>query len=228
MNKIVITGANGTIGSVLRKGFKNKYQITGIDLPEVDIRDYNELLKVFHEKDVIIHLAWNAKYENFRSERIDTDNIKMADNVYRCASEKRVKRVVMASSIHADYFYEWNKEKDGLLSPEKLIGPDSPYGASKIFIESLGRYHANSNRLEVICLRFGGVNQEDEIDKTEEGFDKVWLSHNDCVSLVERCIESSNVENNFQVIYGVSNNSSRIHNNSNKLGWIPKDNSEYK
>lgn len=228
MKKIVITGAKGTIGIVLKKGFEGRYNIIEADLPEIDAREYEKLLQIFHEKDIVINLAWNAKIENFRSERICADNIIIADNVYRAANEKKVKRVIMASSIHADNFCEWDKERNGLLFPDKLIGPDSPYGASKIFIESLGRYHAKNKGLEVVCLRFGGVNPKDEIDKTEEGFEKVWLSHRDCVNLVEKCIEAPNISDNFQIIYGISNNSSRIHNNLNKLGWIPKDNSEYK
>lgn len=226
MKKIVITGAKGTIGNVLKKVFKDKYKIIEADLPEIDAREYEKLLQVFHEKDIVINLAWNAKIENFKSDRICADNIIIADNIYRSANEKRIKRVIMASSIHADNFYDWDTNKNGLLSSNKVIGPDSPYGASKIFIESLGRYHAQKNGLEVVCLRFGGVNPKDEIDKTEEGFEKIWLSHKDCASLIERCIESSDIPDNFQIIYAISNNSSRIHDNSNKLGWIPKDNSE--
>lgn len=228
MKNIVITGANGTIGNVIKKAFKDKYKIIEADLPEIDAREYEKLLQVFHEKDIVINLAWNAKIENFRSDRICADNIIIADNIYRSANEKGVKRVIMASSIHADSFYDWDVKRNGLLSSDKVIGPDSPYGASKIFIESLGKYHAQKKGLEVICLRFGGVNSEDKIDKTEDGFEKIWLSHKDCVSLIERCIEAPSIPNNFQIIYAVSNNSSRIHDNSNEIGWIPKDNSEYK
>ncbi|MBI1978998.1 MAG: NAD(P)-dependent oxidoreductase [Candidatus Aenigmarchaeota archaeon] len=219
MKRVAITGANGTIGTVLRRGLVG-YDITPIDLSETDVRDYERLLEVFPEHDVVVHLAWNGKTENFRSGNIDPNNNLMTFNVYRAAIETKVPRVVMASSIHADSFYKWSGPE--LLTPDTLIGPDSPYGASKVFMEALGRYHAQQG-LEVVCIRFGGVNPRDTLEVEEEGYNKVWLSHGDCVALVRTCIDTPKIPNNFLIIYGVSNNSQRVHDYSNPLGWLPKD-----
>jgi len=153
MKRIVITGARGVIGNVLIRGL-GKYQITPLDLPEKDITDYQQLLKVFPNHQAVIHLAWDTKTENWKSGKINPANILMAYNVYKAASECKVPRIIMASSVHADGFIGWNEP--GLLTPDRNPVPTSPYGASKVFVESLGRHFAKNYKLEVICVRFGG------------------------------------------------------------------------
>ena len=66
--RIAITGSNGTIGNVLKDGIK-EYQITSIDLPEIDVRKYDKLLEVIPYHSAIIHLAWDTKTDNFKSEK---------------------------------------------------------------------------------------------------------------------------------------------------------------
>jgi len=221
MKKVVITGAKGTIGTVLMNGLKGYYGITSADLPETDARDYGRLLEIFPGHDDIIHLAWNL--EDFRTGKAHPDNSIMFRNVYRAAVEAKVPRIIMASSVHADEYYRW--KGPGMLKPDKVPVPDSPYGADKVFMESLGRYYAKNHGLEVVCTRFGGVRPDDRIDTSEEGYEKVWLSHRDCVELIRACIDAPKIPGNFLIVYGVSNNSGRIHDYSNPLGWIPKDNS---
>lgn len=217
--RIAITGANGTIGSVLRKGLK-ECEITLLDLPDTDVRDYERLLEIFPEHDVIVHLAWDTQIENFRSGKIDPDNALMTYNVYRAAIGSKVRRVIMASSVHADDFYNWKGPK--LLSPERMPEPDSPYGADKVFMEALGKYYSKKG-LEVVCIRFGGVNAENR-PLGEHYENAVWLSHEDCVELIKSCIEAKDIPSNFSIVYGVSDNESRIHDFSNPFGWHPKDN----
>lgn len=219
MKKVAITGASGTIGTVLRKGLTD-YDITAMDLPEIDVRNYEKLLEVFPRHDSIIHLAWDAKTENFRSGKINLDNTLMTCSVYRAAIETKVPRVIMASSVHADNFYNWKGPE--LMSPDKLPIPDSPYGANKVFMEALGRYYA-ARGLEVVCIRFGGVNPEDKPPLNDYYESLIWLSHKDCVKLVRKCIDAETIPNNFLVIYGVSNNKNRVHDYSNPLGWVPED-----
>lgn len=222
MKKIVITGANGTIGRVLQKGLKG-YSIVPLDIPGFDVKDYGKLLGVFAGQELVVHLAWDTKVENSESGIINADNALMTFNVYRAATASGVRRVIMASSVHADEFLDWKGPK--LLETNKIPIPTSPYGASKVFMEALGRYYAKHLNLEVICIRFGGVNSKNKITKeileAEPIFSKVWFSHKDCVALVKACIEAEYVPDNFVVIYGVSNNSQRIHDVTNPFGWVP-------
>lgn len=224
--RIAITGSSGTIGTVLKEGLSRDYEITPIDLPDTDVRNYEQLLNAIQNHSAIIHLAWNSRTENLRNENIDPDNFLMAFNVYKAAREAKVPRVIMASSIHAHSFYGWKSPP--LVSVDMTPVPDSPYGADKVFIESLGRYYA-SKGLEIVAVRFGGVNPGNASPSTEKYPSEeraAWLSHSDCISLVHKILGAEKVPNNFVLMYGVSDNLRRIHDVSNPFGWTPKEKAE--
>lgn len=219
--KVAITGAKGTIGKVLMEGLQD-YDLKPLDLPEVDVTDLERLITEFQDQYAIISLAWDTKTENWQSGKINSDNAVMTFNVYEAAKRTGVKRVIMASSVHADQCTTW-KSQD-LLTVDRTPVPTSPYGASKVFMEALGRFFATTG-LEVVCIRFGGINPQNkppESDPNDPGERTVWFAHEDCVELIRRCLEAEKIPNNFLIIYGVSNNKNRIHDFSNPLGWEPK------
>ncbi|HLB66169.1 MAG TPA: NAD(P)-dependent oxidoreductase [Candidatus Saccharimonadales bacterium] len=219
MKKVLITGSNGVIGSVLRKGLEQS--ISPYDLPEFDARNYAQLATSAKDHDAIIHLAWETKTDNWRSGELNPENILMAFNVYKSAIACGVRRVIMASSVHADTYMDYKSET--LVDPYALPTPDSPYGAGKCMVEALGRYYARYKDLEVICIRFGGVNSDDDSRSSLNSTDYTWLSHRDCSDLINACLEAHNVLNSFAIIYGVSNHPKRIHDYTNPFGWQPKD-----
>jgi|GEM_PF-936363 len=224
--RIVITGSKGCIGSILKNGLKG-LDIYSLDLSEknngknfkIDLaKNYTKLIEIFRGKDVIIHLAWNF-FEDFPKETIDFRNKLMAENVYRAAVKAEVKRVIVASSVHAN---DYSKTKKLKLFDTGYPLPDSPYGASKVYIESLGKYYSKYHGLEIICVRFGGVNIYDApIFEEDPNYDKVLLYRKDCVSLLRSCIESEKIPNDFQILTAVSKNKSRVHAISNFLNWQP-------
>ncbi len=221
--RIAITGSNGTIGTILRNGLSGDFEIKGIDLPQTDATNYQELLKALEGNTAVVHLAWSNN-EHLRNEIIDPSNAQMALNVYKGAREAKVKRVIIASSIHADSFYG----EAPFLSTGHTPVPDSPYGADKIFIETLGRYFAKGG-LEVVAIRFGGINPANippSVEKYPKEERAAWLSHNDCISLVRKVLEAEKVPGNFVAIYGVSDNRDRVHDVSNPFGWSPKERAE--
>ena len=220
MKKILITGANGNIGRTLSNGLK-RYDLTLAGLPETDIRNYRNLEKLARGKDVLIHLAWNAKTENFQTKTSDPDNILMAKNAYEAALRTGVKRVIMASSVHADDFRHFNGNY--LLSPNRAPNPQTPYGRSKVKIEQMGKEYSKKE-LEVVCVRFGAVDSEDRRKPDKEGT-ILWLSQRDLLSLIKKLIDVKKVPGNFAVMYGVSNNKTRVHDYSNPFGWKPQDDS---
>ncbi len=221
MKKIAITGAKGMIGSVLVHGL-TECQVIPIDLPETDVRDLAKLTAALRGCDMVIHLAYICS-ENFRNHTIHPDNFVMNCNTYVAAKAAGVRRVIVASSVHADDFYKWRGP--GLLSANRMPPhPDSPYGAHKIFVEALGRHYAEHDGLEVVCIRFGGVNQENLPPKDDVWEQRVWLSHRDLTSLVKACLSVENIPGRFLVLYGVSNNTGKIHDTANPLGWVPQDN----
>ncbi|MDX1607970.1 MAG: NAD(P)-dependent oxidoreductase [Candidatus Spechtbacterales bacterium] len=228
MKKIAITGAKGRIGTVLRRGLDG-FDITSIDLPDIDVRNYDQLLGAVSDHDMLIHLAW--KDMNFMNDTFDPNDLKMAANVYKAAAEAGVERVIMASSVHADNFYK--KDIKALFSTDARPSPDSVYGAGKVFVEALGRYYSEKKGLEVICVRFGGVNLEDKPpQKPYEQYSHaywetaVWFSNGDCVNLINACLKADSIPGNYTIIYGVSDNKNRVHDISNPFNWKPKDSAE--
>ena len=228
LKKVVITGSKGHIGSILIKDLADEFDFYLIDIKEKDskktfkidlLEEYQKLVDVFRGKDAVIHLSWNF-FEDFPKETIDYKNKSMVENVYKAAIESGVKRVIVASSVHANkYSLSKNRKNFDIRYPL----PDSPYGASKIYIEVLGNYYAKHHNLEVICLRFGGLNNRDvPIFEEDPLYDKVLLYKQDAVDLVRACIQTKRVPNNFQILTAVSNNKNRVHIIKNFLGWQPK------
>lgn len=222
LKKILITGAKGTIGTVLIRGLQG-FALSPYDLPEHDVRDLPALIEACKNVDAVIHLAWTTQKENFRNGQIDPDNAIMTENVYEACRVAKVPRVIMASSVHAHN--PPGHDGKALLKPSDPPVPDSPYGADKVFMELLGREYAKQG-LEVICLRFGGVNIKN-VPRDHPYERAVWLSHDDCLALLEKCLKTNTVPENFALLYAVSNNPTRFHDTANQLNWKPRKHTEY-
>jgi nucleoside-diphosphate-sugar epimerase len=217
--KIFLSGSSGVIGTIIRTEFPGYHFLT-FDLPGHDARNYHDVLTAIAGCDAAIHLAWDTKGENWKTGNINPDNALMTYNVYTAALASGVKRVIMASSVHANDYNAW--QGLGLMDPYTLPTPDSPYGASKVFMEALGRYFSRKG-LEVVCIRFMGVNADNKPSADDpEGRNK-WFSHRDCAELIRAILEAPLIPNNFVIVHGVSNNAGRLHDISNPFGWIPKD-----
>lgn len=213
---VVVTGVKGVIGTVISGGLAG-WEIRGVDLPECDVRDYDQVLGAFRGAHAVVHLAWDTT-ENFRSGTLESDNHLMTHNVYAAARAAGVGRVVAASSVHADRFWP---RRQALRRIDDLPVPDSPYGASKVFVEALGRYTARLGT-EVVCIRFGGVNSADTTPQTEPERG-VWLSHRDCRTLIARALIAPLPPGGYVALYGISANRGRLHDLTNTLGWSPQD-----
>jgi uronate dehydrogenase len=217
MARVVVTGAAGTIGTVLMNGLDG-HELTGLDLPDCDLRAA-DLRPLFRRRDVVVHLAWNTKTENAFQHSFDPDNTAMTHRVYEAAAAAGVRRVIMASSVHADRYASW--EGPGTLAPDAVPWPDSPYGAGKVMMESLGRYYAAHRGLEVVCLRFGGMSPVDEWPD-DPALRPTWLRHDDCVDVVRRAIEVDEIPARFAVLYAVSDGSEPVVDLTNPIGWRPR------
>lgn len=216
MQKIAITGINGTIGKILQKGL-SKYDLASVGSKGASLTDFHEFSSI-QNADVLIHLAWNSR-PYLKHSAVHPDNILMINNAYAAAQKYKVPRLIMASSVHADNYYNWDGKS--LKKPSILPRPDSQYGATKVYMEALGRNYAAPN-LEVVCVRFGGVNKKDRNDLDEKYYSSVYLSHTDCISLIDKVIQAKKIKNNYEIIYAVSNNTPLIHDWSNSFGWKPK------
>lgn len=226
MQTVLIIGAKGVIGSILTKGLSQKYTVIPFDLPDHDATDYTSLRNKMSGVDVVVHVAHSvnkALRENWRSGLIDPDNVRMEMNVFQAVIESGVKRLIMASSVHADDFNTY--KGPGLLAVPGSRKPASPYGAHKLILEEMGRFYVQLNDFEFIATRFGGVTSDNSV-RTVLKEPQVWLSHDDLLSSIEACVTAKSVPERHAVFYVVSDNDSRIHDIKNPFGWTPKDNSK--
>jgi uronate dehydrogenase len=230
MKRVLITGAGGHIGRVLRAGLQGRYALRLADIaPQApagpgeetvtaDITRPADLVPIMDGVDCVVHLA--GVPDEDRWERIRDMNIDGCYNVFEAARQAGVKRVVFASSNHAVGFHRRDRAIDNAVAPR----PDSRYGVSKVFGEALGRMYADKHGMSVACMRIGSFRPDDQPSAPRHLF--TWISHRDMVQLTTRCIDHP--EYHFVVVYGVSGNARNRWDNANvrHLGFVPEDDAE--
>jgi nucleoside-diphosphate-sugar epimerase len=233
--KVLITGAAGRIGQVMRTGLKDRYDlrlmyhrtvleaVEGEEVAMGSVADMAAIEAAVDGVDAVVHMAGDPS-TSAPWESVLEKNIQGVYCTYEACRKKGVKRVIFASTNHVTGFYE----QDGAYTtPEMPERPDSLYGVSKAFGEDLGRYYVDEYGLEVICLRIGSF-QPDSAVRERQG-DRIlstWLSHRDCVQLV-RCGIEADVR--FGIYYGISGNTRAywdIQSARQELGYEPEDNAE--
>jgi nucleoside-diphosphate-sugar epimerase len=174
--------------------------------------------------DTVIHLArrFSPSDPIERRMRIYPQNVQMDVNVFTAVVKAEVKRLVMASSVHADNHRDPNAAEP--LAIPGSYNPATPYGVYKLVGEEVGKVLSRQFGFEFVGVRFGGVTPDDSV-KTGEGQTATWLSHDDLLSAIEACLANEPLAGRSTVFYAVSDNADRIHDTTNPFGWRPKDNS---
>ena len=183
--KVLITGAAGLVGGVLREGLRDGYDLSGVDMRPVegfdslaaDTTDLEAIQPAFEGVDVVVDLAsvpdqegvWDVVYKN---------NLPSTFNALEASRRAGVKRVVFASSNHATGNYEGDHPYAAIVAGEYAgldpahipyvtasmpLRPDGPYGIGKAFGEAAGRYFSDRFGLSVLCLRIGTLNRSERI-----------------------------------------------------------------
>ena len=126
--------------------------------------------------------------------------------------------MIYASSVHAIGFYP----RSQTIGVDVTVRPDSRYGVSKAFGESIGALYADKYGLEVMAVRIGNAFPE-PIDERRLS---IWTSHRDLAQLVGIGLDHPDLH--YEIVYGVSGNTRTWWDNSNaeRLGYRPTDNAE--
>lgn len=228
VNRILITGAAGRIGRVLRNGLKRHDRILrlvdqmemspsadGEEVVQFDLR-LRAADSVFDDVHTVIHLA--AVPEERPWNEIFPLNYELTQTVFEAARKAGVSRIIFASSIQAVGFHPISV----VLNGKARMRPSGNYGLSKAFGEALGSLYADRHGLSFIALRIASFEQQ----PSDERMLKTWLSPRDAVHLFDRAIEAADIH--YLVAYGVSANTRRMVDNCHAegLGYRPMDDAE--
>jgi len=207
MEKLLVTGAAGGIGTRLRKLLKGIYPAirwsdvrkpdslaNDEDFMPADLADYAQVERITAGVHGIVHLGGHSTEGSW--DTIHNANIIGCYNIFEAAYRQGVKRVVFASSNHAVGFYA----REQRIGVNVTVRPDSRYGVSKAFGEALGALYADKHGLRVTCLRIGNVGDV-PLDKRRLS---IWLKPEDLVQLIRIGLEHADIR--FEIFYGGSDN----------------------
>jgi uronate dehydrogenase len=230
-SRVLITGAAGRIGTVLREALCGQYSLVRCadviaqpaareseEVVHFDLREPESIARAMQGIDCVVHLAGIP--EEGPWEIVQALNIEGCYRVFEAARLAQVKRMIFASSNHAVGFHRRSR----IIDENCLPRPDTRYGVSKVFGEALGRLYADKHGMSVASLRIGTFRTPDRPSEPRQLL--TWISHRDTVQLVRCCIEHPGFH--YLNVYGVSNNTrSRWRNNNAAfLGYQPQDDSE--
>jgi nucleoside-diphosphate-sugar epimerase len=235
MTRILITGAAGAIGALLRTELvgpdRELVLLDVIAPPEpapgeaartvtASVDDLDALLAAAQGADAIIHLAGLATGGHPWDEYVRV-NLTGTYNVLEAARRADVPRVIYASSNHAVGFTE--RPAGGVEVPATLEPrPDSYYGVCKVTGEALCSLYHDRHGLDAICLRIGSC----RLMPNDRRCLWSWLSYPDTARLFEASLIAP--APGFRIVWGVSANSRRWWSlqEGRAIGYEPEDDAE--
>lgn len=230
LKKIVLTGARGALGNVLREPLSQMCKaLVSTDIlppPETllgnetysraDLANMDEIAPVLNGATMVVHFG--AIVDEMPFDTLWGPNFVGAYNVWEAAYQAGARRIVYASSVHA---VGMHPTQDG-IDTNAAHRPDTFYGLAKCFAEDLGRMYWEKRGLEAVCLRIMSCTEEPQNARALG----TWLSRPDLVRLVQRAIDTP--APGFTIAYGVSANTRAPVSNARVgfLGYQPQDNAE--
>jgi uronate dehydrogenase len=207
MRRVLMTGANGNIGTRLRTLLKPFYPelVLSDRAPPPDLRPDETFIAADLARpgeveaalagiEGVIHLGGHSVEGPW--ETILEANIAGTYNLFEAARRCGVRRVVFASSNHAAGFYPRRQTIDVDVVPL----PDSRYGVSKVFGEAMGALYAYKHGLGVLSIRIGNV-ADAPVDERRLA---IWLKPEDLVQLIRIGLERPGLV--YEVVWGMSDN----------------------
>ena len=150
MERVLITGAAGTIGRALREGLRGAYPVLrlsdiaplgeagpGEEVQQADLRELDQIEAIMAGVDAVVHLGGMSVENTW--ELVHEANIVGCYHVFEAARRQGVKRVVFASSNHAIGFHRRSARIDfghNSLDDRVLRMRSKPCG-ERIFFELL-------------------------------------------------------------------------------------------
>ncbi|MEX3815360.1 NAD-dependent epimerase/dehydratase family protein [Paraburkholderia sp. BR13439] len=223
---ILITGAAGRVGTLLRPMLRSSYNLRLIDLaPIVDAQDDEEVFRgdladphiaklAVAGASGVVHLAAAVSPSIAFKETLGP-NYQAVLNLLEACRMHEVKRFIFASSHHAVGLLS----SDSTVADDSLPAPDGFYGLSKAFGEAACAMYAHRYGISTLAIRIGNADPE-VVDGRRE---RLWTSGRDLVQLIEIGLKAEDLK--YEVVYGVSHCPRPLLNNemAERLGYSPMD-----
>lgn len=167
INRAVVTGGAGFIGSHLVKALAEAgCEVRAIDVAEpkeyhagaayltADIRDADELKRIFDGADAVFHLAALPRVQYSIEHPVETNEVNVIGtlNALLAARDAGVRRVVYSASSSA-----YGDQSVMPLHEDMRPQPKSPYGLQKYIGEHYARTFSEVYGLETVSLRYFNV-----------------------------------------------------------------------
>jgi uronate dehydrogenase len=210
---IVITGAAGLVGSMLRPRLARPDRTLrlldvaplvagpGEEAIEASVTDMDAMTAACRGADAVIHLAGLPGEAPWP--RILELNINGGYVVFEAARRAGTPRVIFASSNHAVGF---TPRADFPVPDYAFPAPDTYYGVSKAATEALAALYHYRHGMDAICVRILSCFPRPQNVRMLS----TWLSPDDAGRLFEACLTVP--APGFRVIFGVSANT--------RGGWV--------
>jgi uronate dehydrogenase len=230
--RVLVTGAAGSIGVVVCAGLVDLgHDVIAADrvpppdgnpLPwhTLDCADPDAVHEVVgHTRpDAVVHLAGHPGELNL-PESLESHTLTTAALLDAMVAHD-VRRFVYAGSNHAVGRTPREPEQDVTVSHRPR--PDTFYGVAKVAAEAVMSLYADRYDLDLISCRIGSFLPE----PTTLRHLSTWLSHGDCVRMVEAALSSPTP--GYAVLYGISANTRAWWDleAGRAIGYDPQDNAE--
>jgi uronate dehydrogenase len=222
----VVTGAAGRIGRVVCAALADRWDLVPVDIKPapgvgvLDVTDGAACRDVFAGADAVVHLAADPDPEAVWESLLPA-NIDASYRVATAAADCGVRRLVLASSLHAVAGYPDGRQRRATDQPR----PINLYGATKAWAEALGSTIAATSSTTVVALRIGYFREERPSEPEQwRGERSAWLSPRDAADLVRAAVEATDVDGSV-VVNGISANRYLVADLTETLalGYQPQD-----
>lgn len=204
--RVVITGGNGRIGRSIAPALASRWRLTvtdrrpGPSVESVDVLDLGACRLAFEGADAVVHLA-AVPSPDAPWEELLPANIVGAYNVAQAAIDSQVRRLVLASSLHAVSAVPDRTQ----VRADDQAQPANLYGATKVWAEALASWVAATSATSAVALRIGYFSEGRPDPRNVSVRERAaWLSGRDAAELVRAAVETEGVR--FFVGNGTSAN----------------------
>lgn len=223
MPQILLTGASGQLGTHLRQWFRAQgrpFLATDIVAPAdgdaVEIADLADRAAIdeLMARDIsaVVHFGGMASEAGWQT--VLEANIMGTYNVFEAARKAGVRRVIFASSYHVQGMYPVTEAP---VVPTDPFRPDSLYGVSKAFGETLSRLYFDKFGIECLAIRICAASTPSSPRDA-----RLWFNHEDLSRLVDHALDVEVL--GHRTLFGISDNPNAFYHNptDDDFGWSPR------